>query len=256
MNYGETAYLTKHRQIIEALMMGIQEGRLKPYDRLPSEKELSEQWQASRSTVRKAMDQLSDRGRIFRVPGKGSFVSFPKISHDTSQILSFTEKMKAQGLDVTTKLITKEIVVPTEEIAAALKLAMSDRVLKIQRLRIVQGEPLALQTAFMPSNICENLMQEDFESTSLNLILERCNVRLSRNDIWIEVPMISPWERQLLGNPPVPTFLAVVGLTFDQHDDPVRFSRGVFRGDRVRLKIGKSNVFELDYSRPQTKAED
>ncbi|MCG6538408.1 MAG: GntR family transcriptional regulator, partial [Syntrophales bacterium LBB04] len=243
MNYGETTYLTKHRQIIEALMMGIQEGRLRPYDRLPPEKELSEQWQASRSTVRKAMDQLSDRGRIFRVPGKGSFVSFPKISHDTSQILSFTEKMKAQGLNVTTKLISKEIVAPTEEIAAALKLATSGRLLEIQRLRIVQGEPLALQTASMPANICENLMQEDLESTSLNLILERCNVRLSRNDVWIEAPMISPWERQLLGNPPVPTFLAVVGLTFDQHDNPVRFSRGIFRGDRVRLKIGKSNVF-------------
>ena len=112
MDQIENIYLTKHRQIIEAINAEIQENHLKPYDRLPSEKELCEQWQASRSTVRKAMDQLTDRGKIFRVPGKGSFVSFPKISHQATQVLSFTEKMKAQGLDVETKLILKEIIEP------------------------------------------------------------------------------------------------------------------------------------------------
>ncbi|MEK7826404.1 MAG: GntR family transcriptional regulator, partial [Thermodesulfobacteriota bacterium] len=147
MDQMENSYLTKHRQIIEALTAEIQEERLKPYDRLPSEKELCAQWQASRSTVRKAMDQLADRGKIFRVPGKGSFVAFPKISHQTSQILSFSEKMKAQGLEVETKLILKEIIEPGEEIAAALKLTKPARALMIQRLRIVKGEPMALQTA-------------------------------------------------------------------------------------------------------------
>ena len=98
MNQAENVYLTKHRQIVEALTGEIVQGRLKPYDRLHSEKELCEQWQASRSTVRKAMDQLTDRGKIFRVPGKGSFVSFPKISHQTSQVLSFSEKMTEAAL--------------------------------------------------------------------------------------------------------------------------------------------------------------
>ena len=249
MDHVENSYITKHRQIIEALTTEIQNNHLKPYDRLPSEKELCAQWQTSRSTVRKAMDQLADRGKIFRVPGKGSFVTFPKILHQTSHILSFSEKMKAQGLEVATKLILKEIVEANEEIAAVLKLAKSARVLKIQRLRIVKGEPMVLQTAFMPANLCQNLMQEDLESKSLNhLLQEQCNVRLSRSDIWVEAPMVPPKERKLLGSPHVPLFLAVVGVTFDQYDKPVRFSRGIFRGDRVRLKISDSGVFELDYS--------
>jgi len=249
MDQIENNYVTKHRQIIEAITAAIEEDRLKPYDRLPSEKELCEQWQTSRSTVRKAMDQLADRGRIFRVPGKGSFVAFPKISHQTSQILSFSEKMIAQGLEVETKLILKEIIEPDEEIAAILKLTQPARALKIQRLRIVKGEPMALQTAFMPANICENLMKEDLETQSLNrLFEEKCNIRLSRNDIWIEAPLISQKEQKLLGNPRVPLFLAIVGVTFDQNDKPVRFSRGVFRGDRVRLKINDTGVFDLDYT--------
>lgn len=249
MNPGQNIYLTKHRQIIEDLTTLIQKGQLKPYDLLPSEKELCRKWQASRSTVRKAMDHLTDRGLIFRVPGKGSFVSFPKISHDTTQILSFTEKMKAQGLDVVTKLIQKELIKPSEEIAAALKLSPRDRVLKIQRLRIVKGDPLALQTAYLPSTICGNLMKEDLENKSLNQLLrDECRLTLSRSEIWIEAPIITFKERQLLGNPGIPTFLAVVGVTFDQNNQPVRFSRGIFRGDRVRLKISGSNVFELDYS--------
>lgn len=249
MERMEAIYLTKHRQIIDALTTEIHESRLKPYDRVPSEKELCERWQASRSTVRKAMDQLADRGTIFRVPGKGTFVAFPKISHDTSQVLSFTEKMKAQGLDVTTKLIQKEFVVPNEEIAAALNLSPADRVLKIQRLRIVKGDPLALQTAYMPTNLCGTLMKEDLEKKSLNALLrEQCQVLLSRSDIWIEAPIISPKEKHLLGNPHISTFLAVVGVTYDQLDKPIRFSRGIFRGDRVRLRISDSSVFDLDYS--------
>jgi GntR family transcriptional regulator len=249
MDQMENILLTKHRKIIEAFSTEIQEGRLKPYDRIPTERELCVRWQSSRSTVRKAMDQLEDRGKIFRVPGKGSFVAFPKISHQTSQILSFTEKMKAQGLDVETKLILKEVTDPGEEIASILQLAKPACALKIQRLRIVKGEPLVLQTAFMPATICENLMKEDLESKSLNrLFLDQCNIRLSRSDIWVEAPIISKEEKKLLGNPRIPLFLAVVGVTFDQYDKPVRFSRGVFRGDRVRLKISDSSVFDLDYS--------
>jgi GntR family transcriptional regulator len=248
-NQMNNTYLTKHRQIIESVTREILQGRLKPYDRLPSEKLLCEQWQASRSTVRKAMDQLADRGKILRVPGKGSFVSFPKISHQTTQVLGFSEKMRAQGIEVETKLILRELIEPNEEIAAALKLNRADRVLKIQRLRIVKGEPMALQTSFMPLSMSEVLLDEDLESKSLNhLIEERCNIRLSKSDIWIEAPIVSRKEQQLLGDPRVPLFLAVVGLTFDQNDEPVRFSRGVFRGDRVRLKISDSSAFELDYS--------
>ena len=156
--------------------------------------------------------------------------------------------MKAQGLEVETKLILKEVIKPSEEIASALQLTKPDRALKIQRLRIVKGEPIALQTAYMSANICSNLVKEDLESKSLNrLFLEHCNIRLSRSEIWVEAPIISKKEKMLLGNPRIPLFLAVVGVTFDQNDVPVRFSRGVFRGDRVRLKISDSSVFELNY---------
>jgi GntR family transcriptional regulator len=234
MGPQEQIFFTKHRQIIEALTREITEGRLKPHDRLPSEKDLCEQWQASRSTVRKAMDQLSDRGQIFRVPGKGSFVSFPKITHQASQVLSFSEKMRAQGFAVQTRLILREVIEPGEEIAAALKLMPGERVLKIQRLRIVKGEPMALQTSHMPLHLCKNLLNEDLESTSLNhLLQEQCKIRLSRSDVWIEAPIITRKERTLLGNPRVPLFLAVVGLTFDQRNEP------------VRLMVSDSSVFEL-----------
>jgi GntR family transcriptional regulator len=116
-------------------------------------------------------------------------------------------------------------------------------------LRIVKDEPLALQTCFIPLRIGEHLLEEDLASQSMNrLIQERGGIRFTRSDVWIEAPIVSRKEEQLLGSPRVPLFLAVVGVTFDQNGNPVRFSRGVFRGDRVRLKISDSSVFELDYS--------
>lgn len=254
MEDQEQNYQSIHRRVIETLTLEIEDGRLRPHDCLPSDKELCERWQASRSTVRKAMDQLADRGIIYRVPGKGSFVAFRKISHPTSQLLSFSEKMKAQGLDVETKLIQQSMVEPDGDIASMLHLSPGGRVLKIQRLRIVLGEPMALQTSYVPEVLGRVLMEEDFETTSLNqLMQEKCNVLLSRSDVWIEAPILSHKEKKLLGNQRLPLFLAVVSLTYDQSDNPVRFSRGVFRGDRVRLKISNSNDFELDCLRLQEK---
>jgi GntR family transcriptional regulator len=247
MEDREQSYQAKHRRIIETLTREIEEGRLRSHDRLPSDKELCERWQVSRSTVRKAMDQLADRGKIFRIPGKGSFVAFQKISHPTSQLLSFSEKMKAQGLALETKLIQQTMIEPDEDIASMLRLSSGDRVLKIQRLRIVLNEPMALQTSYIPEALGRDIIEEDFTTTSLNqLMQEKCHVRLSRSDVWIEAPILSQREKKLLGSQSLPLFLAVVGLTYDQDDNPVRFSRGVFRGDRVRLRITSSNVFELD----------
>jgi GntR family transcriptional regulator len=195
------------------------------------------------------MDHLEDRGKIFRVPGKGSFVAFQKITHHTTQIMSFTEKMKTQGLSVKTELIRKEIVNPGEEIATALQLAPPFKALKLQRLRIVKDEPLALQTAFMPAYMSTGFLKEDLESQSLNkLIQEKYHIRLLRSEIWIEAPIITRKEKKLLGNPPLSLFLAVVSVTYDQDNSPVRFTRGIFRGDRVRLKISDASVFDLKYS--------
>lgn len=247
---GQTQHvqLAKHRQIIEALILEIERGRLKPSDRLPSEKELCQQWHASRSTTRKALAQLVAEGKIISVQGKGSFVSSPKISHPTTQLLSFTEKMKAQGMVVETKLICKELADANAEITASLKVAPPDRVWKIQRLRIVQGEPFALQTSFVPQWIGELLSNEELETESLNPLIQRkCGIQLSRSDVWIEDPILSRKELRLLGNPHLSRALAIIGLTFDQDNEPVRFSRGVFRGDRVRLRVSNSNVFGLDY---------
>ena len=249
MESMDNVFITKHRQIIQSLTAQMEENSLRPYDRLPTEKELCEYWHASRSTVRKAMDQLEDRGRIFRVPGKGSFVAFQKITHHTNQIMSFTEKMKAQGLSVKTQLILKEIVNPGEEIASVLRLAAPFKALKLQRVRIVNDEPLALQTAFMSADMFTGFLKEDLESHSLNkLFQEKLNIRLSRSEIWIEAPIITRREKKLLGNPPLSLFLAVVSVTYDQNDKPVRFTRGIFRGDRVKLKISDASVFDLNYS--------
>jgi GntR family transcriptional regulator len=246
MGLHDQVYLSKHRQIIKFITSEIKQGHLKPYDRLPSENELCNQWQASRTTIRRAMDQLSERGVVLRVAGRGSFVAIPKISHQTSQILSFAEKMRAEGLGFTTKLILKEIIKPTEEITQALKLVTKNKILMIQRLHIVQNVPMALQTSFMPLKISRKLLNEDLESNSLNQLLrEKCNVHLSRNDVWIEAHMVTKKERLLLGNPSVPLFLAVIGLTYNEQNEPVRFSRGVYRGDRVRMKFDDSKPFEL-----------
>jgi len=234
----DKSYIPKYQVIEKAILESIDNGTLKPLDALPSEKELCIQWAASRSTVRIALDHLSYAGKIFRVPGKGSFVAAQKIDQNASQLPSFSEKMRAQGLSVRTKLIKKEVIVPDKEIAGKLLLGREEKVIKIERLRLVEGQPMVLQLLFVPFTSCQALLNEDLEAQSLKLFLEeKCGIRLYRSDVWVKAFAPSRRERGLLGNPKVPLFLMVEGVAYDKNDAPVRFSRGIFRGDRTRLKI-------------------
>jgi GntR family transcriptional regulator len=240
---NEQYHIPKYQLIEKDILERIESGSLRPLYPLPSEKELCLQFLASRSTIRIALDHLSYAGKIFRVPGKGSFVALPKIDQNLSQFMGFSEKMKAQGFSVKTKLIKKDVIFADGEISAKLLLKPREKVIKIERLRLVEAQPMVLQLFFVPLSTCHVLLNEDLEAQSLRLLLEKkCGIRLHRSDLWVESFAPSRREKKLLGDPKASLFLMVEGVAYDINDVPVRHSKGIFRGDRIRLKISDFGV--------------
>ena len=133
-------------QLYEILLSRIKDGTWQPEDMLPSEAELVEQYDLSRATVRQAFDMLVNQGWIYRRRGQGTFVSRPTIEQNLSRIVSFWEDMKQRGLKPGTKVISREIIPASEDIARELQVAPGEDLALIVRLRLADGEPMSLES--------------------------------------------------------------------------------------------------------------
>lgn len=121
---------------------------LPPGTPVPPERTLAAEFDTSRTTVRQALQELVVEGRLERIQGKGTFVAKPKVSQ-ALQLTSYTEDMRAQGLEPTSQLIDIGYVTADDTLAGLLKINTGGRVLRIERLRLASGEPMAIETTHL-----------------------------------------------------------------------------------------------------------
>ena len=171
-----------HLQILNILKTQISTGVLKPGDIIPAESQLCKQYNVSRTTVRLAMEQLVEDNLIIRRRGKGSFVTSPKLKRSLNYLYSFTEDMLAIGKTPSSVVVEKALVKATTEISRLLSLPIeANEVFKLKRVRMADGEPILLETTYIPSYLCNGIMEEDFSKTSLyGVMRSRYNLFLHR----------------------------------------------------------------------------
>lgn len=101
-------------QIMEQLKAQIKSGELLPDMPLPSEREYAEQFGISRMTVRQALSNLVNEGFLYRLKGRGTFVSKPKMEQALQGLTSFTEDMKSRGMTPGSRLIDYQLIDSTD----------------------------------------------------------------------------------------------------------------------------------------------
>ena len=138
-----------------------------PGTQLPSERELCEQFKISRITVRQAITDLVTEGRLIRTQGRGTFVASPRIEQRLSNLTGFTQDMQARGQRPGSKVIQLETALALPNIARALQLKPGDCVVVLKRLRLADGEPVAVETGYFPDAVCHNLINEQLDGRSL-----------------------------------------------------------------------------------------
>src|SRR5262245_25484250 len=162
-----------YHQLKTVLLEKLRAGEWKPNDQLPTEDELGAQFGVSKATVRQALRDLAQSGYVRREQGRGTFASEQKVQFGPRQLNSFTEEMRQVGLQSESKVLEKEVVAAEAELAAKLQLVAGAEVFKLKRLRLAGGEPMGLQTVYVPYAMAPGLRDIDFESASLYDTLEQ-----------------------------------------------------------------------------------
>ncbi|MEK5238811.1 GntR family transcriptional regulator [Paenibacillus sp. FSL L8-0470] len=160
-----------YKQLQENILDSIQNGTLKPGDKLPTELELSETNQVSRVTVRAALDSLTSGGYLVRIPGKGTFITKDKIQKNVAETIGFSDTCKLQNKTPGAKVIKCVIEEATLSDQEHLGLNPGDKVINIERIRYADNVPISVEYSRFPSSY-SFLLQEDLNDKSLYEILK------------------------------------------------------------------------------------
>jgi GntR family transcriptional regulator len=147
-------------------------GQMEPGDSIPIEAELGRKFGASRITVRRAVEDLVAEGLLLRHQGRGTFVQKPKLTHEFNPITSWTDQLKRLGFvpKTTRRKVTREN--PLSHVAEALCLQAGEQVIRIQRVRLANGEPISYMINYLPSRLLQGFSGNSFRGESLYEFLE------------------------------------------------------------------------------------
>jgi GntR family transcriptional regulator len=224
-------------QLEEIIKELIESGELRPGDALPPEREYAEKYQISRMTVRQAFTQLVNNGYLFRLQGKGTFVAERKIEQPLQGLTSFTEDMKARGFEPGSQLIHFEIIPATRQIAGQLLIAEFGPVYEIKRIRLADGDPMALETNYISANLVKGLTDQIVNKSLYAHIEEQLELRIDSASQIIESSIASQSEANYLKISTGSPVMLIQRNTFLKDHTPVEFVKSVYRADRYKFII-------------------
>jgi GntR family transcriptional regulator len=223
-------------QVYQILRQKIVSDEWKPGDLLPTEKNLQEQFNVSRATVRQALDMLVNEGLIYRHRGRGTFVAEPVIEHGLSRIISFTEDMRQRGLKPGTRLLEVNLAPAAEDIADQLDVSIGEELAHIKRLRLADDRPMSLENSFLIHRCCSGVLEHYDGSQSLRALLEeRFGVHLVYARQKIRAVTAQGELAKLLAVETGAPLLFIRRISYDDANRPVELLETYHRGDRYVL---------------------
>ncbi len=218
-------------QLARNLRSHIREGGIDPGGALPSERDLSEITGMSRVTVRKGIDQLIEEGVLFRRQGSGTFVT-KLIEAPGSALSGFSEDARSRGEDPGVIWMIKTYATPTDEEALALSITNSTKVVRLGRVRLSGGEPLAIEHAVV---LAEFLPDLDLLGDSLYAALTTRGARPVSGTQRIRAALATPTEAAILSIEEKAEILRIERLTRMSDGRAIEFTRSAYRGDRYEF---------------------
>jgi GntR family transcriptional regulator len=216
---------------------------------LPSERQLSVDLGVSRLTLRAALDELVREGFLVRRRGSGTFVREPKIAQELT-MTSFSEEMRRRGMTPGSRTLSLETTTAGAYLGRCLHVSPSERVVVAKRLRLADGESMAIETLHVPESLVPGLEPKDLDQGSFyELLAERFGVTIVGGMQTIEPTVTNEEESEALNVPlHSPAFL-FERTTRSENDEIVEFVRSIYRGDRYRL-VSELNRRERTGSTP------
>lgn len=229
------SYVPLYYQLRDKLRILIDEN-LAAGDQIPSEHELVARYNVSRNTVRLAIESLIKEGVVYRLQGKGTFVSPKQMRYDLQKLVSFTEDMRRRGLKSDTHLLGLTRKIPPPYVAERLALYPDGETYEIKRLRLADGEPMAVSTTYIPCHLVPDLEEKSLVSDSLfKTIEERFHLKIGYGDRVLKAAIADDSQAELLNVERGFPLMLVEGATYLDNEMPIEYVIIYYRGDRYEF---------------------
>ncbi len=225
-------------QLRQLLSDRISVGEWRPGDMLPTEEQLQDQYDLSRTTVRLALKELEIEGKISRQQGRGTFVAEPKISHSPDPHFNLTAYLEQKGMKPGWQVLSKRWVKAKAELAERLEITAGTPVFQLRRLRLANEEPIGYHIAHVIPALGAAVDQERLDQGgSLDYLHGPGLLEQSYANRTIEAVLASKETAKLLlveeGSP----LLMIRRQVMDANGRVVEDMQAVYRGDRFQYRV-------------------
>ena len=228
--------LPRYYQIKQNIIYLIENNLLRAGDSLPSERELGGLYKVSRMTVRQAINELASEGVLNRIQGVGTFVTEKDIiAPIVPAVIGFSERIRKAGMKPTSHVIELIQVPGTPVITSRLNLEPGMSLICLKRLRLIDGEPLMLETSYLSHTAFPDLMDVDFAENSLyDLLASQYASPVTETDHTLEPTLLTHDESMHFDLKSGQPAMLVHVVAYTSNHQPVEFCKSVIRGDRCR----------------------
>ena len=228
-------FVPRYYEIEQALRERV--GKLHPGDALPSDAELCEEFGVSRMTARSAMARLVQEGIVRRIPGRGTFVAEQPVHRQAGSLISFSDEMRRRGRRPSSELLRRGLRAATPDEIASLALADRADVAELVRLRLADGDPIAVESSAFPPELDAVLGAADLESGSLFDAMVGAGHVPTAGRASLGARAATAADARHLGVKRGGPLLVERRLIFDQAGRPLELTESRYAADRYALDV-------------------
>ena len=215
--------------------------RFNPGELMGSERALAERLGIGRAVLRQAIERMEAEGTVRRVLGRsgGVFFNDGRIQRHLNTVEGVPQMVLHQGRAIATRVLRAEMGLPLPDERRNLRLDGGDAVVRIQRLRLVDGLSWSLDLSVLPAARFSGLLNHPLEGSLYHLLTSEYGLELDRADETVEAVPASAEQADVLGVPAAAALLEIRRLAWDVQGAPVEYARDFFRADRTRVHMQK-----------------
>ncbi|WP_326315356.1 GntR family transcriptional regulator [Halobacillus sp. HZG1] len=229
--------LALYLQLKELFIDRIHNGQWEADKLIPTEQELMKEFDVSRTTIRQAISILVQEGLVEKKQGRGTIVKPRKLSGNLSQLKGFAEEVLERGQVPRSKLIRAEFKSNLHHEKSMLEVKDDEPILLIERIRLADEIPVALERTCWPKEIGEILMKHNLDEARYYEILENYNIYLNRASEKIAAINATIDEADALGIRGGEALLEMTRLSFGVNERPIEYTKTKYRNDQYHYSL-------------------
>jgi GntR family transcriptional regulator len=230
-----TSFVPRYYEIEQALRTRI--ARLEPDEPLPSDAQLCEEFGVSRMTARNAVQRLVHEGLVYRVPGRGTFVSDGGSHRHAGKLVGFSDEMRRRGVVPSSRLLERRVRTVTAAERRRMRLPERARVVSVERVRQADGKPIAVERSVLPESVAALVLAADLEHGSLHAALAAGGIVPTAGRGTIVVDSASAEDAKLLDVKRGTPLLVERRLISDQAGDPLEPTESRYAQGRYAIDV-------------------